>query len=174
MTEVFPMAPATSGPRITFGIATLILGGLLIFASRAPNLVFWTMALVFGGLLLFLASFVVASQYVRFEVTPAGLAIRGDFYGRRLASQALLPGEARVVDLTVSPAYRPVCRTNGVGLPGYGSGWFRLDNGDQALIFVTDKRRVVYLPTREGYALLLSVADPEAFLAALRQTGRSE
>lgn len=73
------------------------------------------------------------------------------------------------MDLTESPNYRPVWRTNGAGLPGYGSGWFQLENGDKALIFVTDKRRVVYLPTREGYSLLLSVPEPEKFLEALRQ-----
>ena len=67
------------------------------------------------------------------------------------------------MDLTESPNYRPVWRTNGAGLPGYGSGWFGLANGDQALIFVTDKRRVVYLPTREGYSLLLSVQEPDKF-----------
>jgi hypothetical protein len=32
----------------------------------------------------------------------------------------------------------------------YGRGWFRLANGDKALIFVTDKRCVVYLPNSGG------------------------
>jgi len=73
------------------------------------------------------------------------------------------------MDLTERPQYRPVLRTNGAGLPGYGSGWFRLANGDRALIFVTDKRRVVSLPTRGGYSVLLSLAEPAKFLEALRQ-----
>ncbi|MCL4503732.1 MAG: hypothetical protein M1438_18045 [Deltaproteobacteria bacterium] len=38
-----------------------------------------------------------------------------------------------------------------------------------AAVLVFGKRRVVYLPTREGYSLLLSVAEPEKFLEALRQ-----
>ena len=80
----------------------------------------------------------------------------------------MLTGAAKVADLAADPEHRPVLRTNGAGLPGYGSGWFKLANGEKALLFVTD-RRVVYLPTREGYAVLLSVADPEAFLEALRQ-----
>ena len=173
MKEVFPIVPATSGPLITFGIATLALGSMIFLASRGPIIVFWTMALVLGGMILLLASFAFALRYVKFEVTPEGLAIRGDLYGRHLASESLLPREARAVDLTVSPEYRPVLRTNGIGLPGYGSGWFQLGNGEKALIFVTDKHRVVYIPTREGYVVLLSVAEPEKFLETLRKMARS-
>ena len=37
-----------------------------------------------------------------------------------------------------------------------------------SLLFVTDPSRVVAIPTRDGYTLLLSVSDPGAFLQALR------
>ena len=57
-------------------------------------------------------------------------------------------------------------RTNGVGLPGFLLGWFRLDNGERALIAVTDRGRVVYVPYVEGL-LLVSVADPAAMLDSL-------
>lgn len=169
MREVFPMVPATSGPVITCGIAVLVLLVILFLAASAPAIVFGIVVLVVGGTILLLGSFAYASRHVRFVISPEGLAIRGDIYGRRLPAVSLLPGEAVAVDLTENPKYRPVLRTNGAGLPGYGSGWFQLGNGDKALIFVTDKRRVVYLPTREGYALLLSVPEPERFLEALHQ-----
>lgn len=169
MKEVFPIVPASRGPAITFGVAALLLGSIILLAASAPVIVFGIVALVTGSLLLLLGSFAYASRHVKFEVSPAGLAIRGDLYGRRLPAPSLLREKAGVVDLAESPDYRPVWRTNGAGLPGYGSGWFRLGNGDKALIFVTDKRRVVYLPTREGYSLLLSVQEPEKFLEALRQ-----
>jgi Bacterial PH domain len=172
MKEVFPIVPAAGGPLFTFGITTLVLGSMIGFASRGPVMVFWIVAPVLSGLILLIGSFAYASRQVKFEVTPEGLAIRGDWYGRRLPSESLLIQEARAVDLTGSPEYRPVWRTNGAGLPGYGSGWFQLGNGNKALIFVTDKRRVVYLPTRDGYSLLLSVPEPEKFLAALRQMAR--
>ncbi len=58
-------------------------------------------------------------------------------------------------------------RTNGAGLPGYQAGWFRLQSGEKALVFVTDLERVVYVPTNEGYSLLLSVEEPDEFLDAL-------
>lgn len=147
MKEVFHIVPATSGPVIVFGI----------------------LALVLLSLLLVIGLFAYASRHVNFEVSPEGLAIRGDLYGRKIPAGRLLMGEAKAVDLTADRDYALSWRTNGAGFPGYSSGWFRLGNGDKALVFVTDKRRVVYLPTREGYNLLLSVPDQEQFLAALRR-----
>jgi len=43
-------------------------------------------------------------------------------------------------------------------------GKFRHRPGDgaKALAFVTDTRNVLYLPTRDGDVLLLSVAEPDA------------
>ena len=72
------------------------------------------------------------------------------------------------MDFRVEPGLEPRSRTMGTGMPGYGAGWFRLANGDKALVYLTTPERVVYVPTREGYALLLSVERPEAFLDALR------
>jgi hypothetical protein len=169
MIEVFPIVPAANGPLLTFGIAALVLLGFLYLSAGAPVIVFGIITSVVVALLFFLGTLVYASRHVRFELSPEGLAIRGDLYGRRLPAASLLTAQARVVDLTVDQDCRLVVRTNGAGFPGYGSGWFRLANGEKALIFVTDKRRMVYLPTREGYALLLSMAEPEQFLAALRQ-----
>jgi hypothetical protein len=168
MKQVFAIVPAGPGPIITFLVAAPLLAGLMLSIPRSPHVAFWFAAAVLGGVMVLLASFVYASRWVTCEVSPEGLAIRGDLYGRRLSREMLVTGEARVVDLTESPGYRPVWRTNGAGLPGYGSGWFRLGNGEKALIFVTDRRRVVYLPIRAGYAVLLSVLEPERFLAALR------
>ena len=38
----------------------------------------------------------------------------------------------------------------------------------KALLYLTDRTRVVYVPTREDYTMLLSSHEPERFLAALR------
>ena len=66
------------------------------------------------------------------------------------------------------PITAPRWKTNGVGLPGYQAGWFRLRRGGKALLFVTDRTRVVFVPTNEGYSVLLSVPDPDVFLRTLR------
>ena len=45
-------------------------------------------------------------------------------------------------------------------------------NGNKALAFVTDKKRVVCIPTRQDYTVLLSVENPREFLRVLQKTIR--
>jgi hypothetical protein len=44
---------------------------------------------------------------------------------------------------------------------------FKLSNGEKALLFVTDRSRLVYVPTREGYSVLLSATQPNELLKAM-------
>ncbi len=48
-----------------------------------------------------------------------------------------------------------------------GAAW-GLGNGEKALLYLTDRKRAVYIPTTAGYSLLLSPADPDGFLSRLR------
>jgi hypothetical protein len=110
-----------------------------------------------------------ASRHVSFEVTSAGLRIAGDIYGRAIPIESLDLSLARVTDLNQDSEHRLKWRTNGAGLPGYASGWFKLQNGEKALVFVTDRRRVLYVPTAEGYSVLMSAADPDGLLQTLHK-----
>ena len=144
MSDVFQMAPAS-------GKTLWILGGILL--------------LLVG--LVFLFSYITyASQHVRFEVSSGGLSISGP-YGRTIPAEALVLDQAGRVDLARGSEYQPRLRTNGIGLPGYQVGWFKLHSGDKALLFVTDTTSVVHIPTTEGYGVLLSVDRPDAFLESL-------
>jgi hypothetical protein len=148
MKQVFPMIPAGSGPyALCAGIGAFLLLFILLFAYLA-----WT------------------SRHASFEISPGGLAIHGGLYGRLIPAADLDAQHARATDLTAGSAHALSWRTNGVGFPGYASGWFQLQDGERALAFVTDKHRVVYIPTRKGYSVLLSVADPEAMVRALQQS----
>jgi len=148
--EVFPMIPAPAKALwLLWGVFALLV----------------TLSVVLGYLAW-------STSNVRFEVSPAGLRISGDLFGRLIPGPSLLADQARAVDLSRSDDYRPRVRTFGTAVPGYRSGWFRLKNGERALLFVTQPDRVVYVPTRDGYAVLLSVEDPPSFLQALaRATG---
>lgn len=106
----------------------------------------------------------------RYEVHPNGIRIRGTLYGRRIRRKDLLLESVERLELTETDPRSPKLRTNGIGLPGYSAGWFRLNSGEKALVFVTDPKRVVYIPTRRSYALLLSVDDPEGFVTTLKET----
>jgi hypothetical protein len=105
---------------------------------------------------------------IRIEVSPDSIRIRGSIYGRVVAKQDIDLSRARVVDLRSEPALVPRLRTNGIGLPNYRVGWFRLRNRERALCFLTDPDAVLYLPTTLNFALLVSLSDPAALLTTLK------
>lgn len=145
-TTVFPIIPA-AGKAITF---IYVMAGLMVLTIALLGFIAWS------------------TRNVTFTVSPEGLRIRGDLYGRLIPMQSLVLADAAAIDLAKETEYQPKWRTNGVGLPGYASGWFRLRNGGKALLFVTDRRHVARIPTKDGYTFMATVADPQALIAALR------
>lgn len=143
----------------TFQIAPAELKGMWILVV----IVISVMALA-GGVLL---TAVRGSRSSTFDVSSAGLRLHGDLYGRLIPARQVRGGDARRVDFTTSPELQPRRRTMGTGMPGYQAGWFRLQNGEKALVYMTDRRRAVYVPTTDGYAVLVSPADPDGFLTAV-------
>jgi hypothetical protein len=115
-------------------------------------------------------SIFVSSHNATFELSNAGLRLRGDFYGQTIPLAQLKPGETRLVSITDGP-YRPISRSNGIAVPGYRAGWFRLRNGRKALLYVTSSDRAVLVPTTRDYDVLLSVVDAERFVARVHALG---
>jgi hypothetical protein len=114
------------------------------------------------------------SRTSRFEISDVGLRLRGDLYGRMIPASALRGGAARIIDLRNVPELQPRLRTMGTAYPGYRAGWFRLRNGEKALVYLTETRRTVYVPTRSGYSVLLTPQQAERFLERLRAVAPSE
>ena len=138
----------------------------------APGKTLWLIgafALLMLGLLCLTGYIAYSSRHVQFKLSDTELNIRGDFYGRSISFESLVTDQATKVQLNRDSPYRPTWRTNGIGVPGYSSGWFKLKNGEKALMFATNYRNVVYIPTTNGYSLLLSVNEPERFLSLLHQ-----
>jgi hypothetical protein len=54
---------------------------------------------------------------------------------------AVTLGGARRVGLSREVDLQPAGRTLGTGLPGYQAGWFRLRNGEKALLYLTNRMR---------------------------------
>lgn len=145
MKQVFPIVPAANSTFVTIAAILLFMLGLAaIFA--------W---------------FAYSARNVHFEVSPQGIRISGAMYGRTIPASEIMPG-AKAVDLNEDRELALSMRTNGVGLPGYRAGWFRLRNGEKALAFVTDMRRVTYFRTKQGYSVLLSVEHPQHLADAIR------
>jgi hypothetical protein len=141
-------------------------------ATRALWFVPLLVAVILVPVLALVGGTLIGARAARFEVSPAGLALHGDWYGRTVPSGQIRGQDAKRVDFATDPDLAPKWRTMGTGLPGYQAGWFRLKNGEKALLYLTDRSRAVYVPTTAGYSLLLSPADPERFLSAVRAIGR--
>jgi hypothetical protein len=137
--------------------------------APAETRVLWLIGLIPPVVLVIVVSVlwgsITGARTSTFEVSPEGLRLRGDWYGRLIPANHLQRGKR--VDLATTPDLTPRRRTMGTGLPGYQAGWFRLRNGGRALLYLTDRSKVVYVPTTEGYSVLLSPSEPERFLAAL-------
>jgi hypothetical protein len=132
---------------------------------------FWILVpafVVIAAALAVLVLVTVSGRSARFEVSSEGVRLRGDLWGRLVPAASLRVDQARRLDFTTSPELLPGRRTMGTGLPGYQAGWFRLKNGDKALLYLTDRSKAIYIPTTEDYALILSPDDPDGFMAALK------
>jgi len=140
--------------------------------SPASSKPVWFIFIICGLLaivLVALAYTAYSSRNSRVEIRSDRIKIVGDLWGREIPLGLLNVSAARVMNLNGSSEYLPKRRTLGTGLPGYSSGWFRLHNGEKALVYLTQRRNVVYLPTSDGYSLLLSVEDSKGFIEKLQR-----
>jgi hypothetical protein len=114
------------------------------------------------GLFVLFAGIYYSANKIQFMIDSNGLTItKAIFYGRTIPKAEIVPDRIQIVNLQKDRSFNPAIRTNGIGMPGFLSGWFRLKNKEKALLFVTDREKVLYIPTKK-YAILLSVPDPEA------------
>lgn len=151
MERVFSIAPASSGPYTTIWIiSTAVIVILLLVAA---------MFISTGH----------QSRHLQFTVTDEGLRIHPGLYGRFIPWGDIDTAGVRVMNLNIETEYQPKWRTNGAGLPGFASGWFKLANKEKALVFLTDRNRVVYIPTNKDYSVLLSVREAEEFAGVLQE-----
>ena len=176
----FSIVPAASAAYLA--IAAIILVALVpliftvVFLFRKPGkltlskLIFLAVAMVVLFICGMFIYFAYSAKKTKFVVSDKGLYIHGCLYGRAVPRESINEDGIKIVNLLTEEGYRPVVRTNGIGLPGYLSGWFRLENGERALLFVTNQADVVYVPTSEGYCVLLSPSEPMEFLNVTRQT----
>ena len=108
-------------------------------------------------------------QRHRLTIDAAGIGVTTTLYRQRLAWSDLDLSSARVVEMDEHPESRPLLKTSGVSLPGFRSGWFRSRDFSKLFVAASGGSRLLRIPTREGYTLLLQPGDPVALLARLRE-----
>jgi hypothetical protein len=116
--------------------------------------------------------FALAMLRRKVEIRDGALAF-GILPWRRTPIAVLDLAAARIIDLEQERDWQPQLKLVGSRLPGYASGWFWLRNRRRAQVLLTDRRRVLMLPKRDGTLILLSAARPDALLAALRRADDS-
>ena len=122
--EVFSISPASSKPLwfITFiGVLLALILAVLVYTAYS-------------------------SQHSRVELESNRLRLVGDLWGRTIPRELLDSSAAKIIDLYPGSAYSLKRRTLGTGLPGYASGWFRLQSGEKALVYLTRREKIVYIP----------------------------
>ncbi len=173
---------------IPAGKKTYISAGLIIFSMLLVNsLILYTifskqnkidlgssfaigiLTLILLFLIALFVFFCYSAKKTRFIITEEGLSIKGNLYGKGLRSSSLIPEEIEVINIKKDNSYRPGMRTNGIGLPGYSEGWYRLQNKEKALCFLTKLTNVVILPTAFDYSILMSIENPLEFLEAAKK-----
>ena len=80
--------------------------------------------------------------------------------------------QARIVDLDEHSGLKPMLKLFGVGLPGYHGGHYLLRDRSRAFVLLTGGKALV-LPRRDGRRVLLSLAQPQALVDALREQDRA-
>jgi len=151
MEKVFGIVPAASG-------VYPFIWGLSVF-----------IALLCLGVIGVLVSFGYQVKHIAFTVNDHGLRISPGIYSRFIPREDISIAGVKVINLNVDSEYKPKWRTNGAGLPGYSAGWFKLQNKEKALLFVTDRSSVVYIPTNKDYSVLLSVREAGEFIDTIQR-----
>jgi len=151
MDKVFGIIPATSGAFTFLWILGIVIGIILI------------------GIIGLFASFGYQARHATFTLTDQGLRISPGLYSRTIPKENINTEGVRAMNLNIEKDFQPKWRTNGAGLPGYSAGWFKLQNKEKALMFVTDRSSVVYIPTTGNYSVMLSVREADVMVQTIQQ-----
>ena len=123
-------------------------------------------------LLLFIVLFLfyafISSKTAKFIINDGVLEIKATLYSTKMPINDLKRNEIKIINLLEDKSWSLKWRLNGIGLIGYSEGWFRLNNKEKALAFVTNQKEVVLIPTIKDYYLLVSPKNPNEFVRELK------
>jgi hypothetical protein len=150
MDNVFGIIPASSGTFwFLWGFGALIVIILL-------------------GVVGMFALFGYQANNMSFTVNDQGLNISPGIYSKFIPREKIDVAGVKVLNLDLDKEYTPKWRTNGGGLPGFSLGWYKLQNNEKALVFVTDRSSVMYIPTTDNYSVLLSVREADLMVEQIQ------
>jgi len=177
--QTFPIPSASATTLLRLGVIsslgfTAAAASVFMLITAPPGTQVWGLAGagLFGAALgMVLLWGLYCARSARLVLDADGLHLRrAALFGRSFPSAELQPADARIVAFDDARPLQPDRRRSGLDMQGLTVGRFTLEQGTEALLFLTDRQHVLALPTTtdEGLLLLVSVANPEAVLAALQ------
>ena len=139
----------------------------VIPSSMAGLWIILGIVIIFLAFAAFFCYLTYSLRNVKCEVTDQGLRLRGGIYRKFIPKESIIKEDLKIINLDTDREYRPRIRKRGISLPGYKEGWFKLSNREKALLYVGDNSKVVYFPTRDGHAVLISPEDAREFVKSV-------
>ena len=175
MSRAFPITPPPSHAAWLLGgllsIPVVVLAVAMGTTSLRPEQATAMPGLAFGLLLVTAVAALTFWGLGRraVELDARQLRVKAAMFSHRVDVGDLDLEHARIVDLDERTELKPILKAFGMALPGFQAGWFLLRDRSRAFCLLTARRRVLWLPTRAGKSLMLSLERPDALLDALRQ-----
>lgn len=143
-------------------------GALVAIGLGKPQPQEWPIIALAIAMMPLMAGLLAWSMHHRsVSLSSAGMRIRGLPWARVVPLGDLDIASVRIVNLDEQRKLRPGFKIAGARLPGFRSGWFRLHDARRAYVLLTDWRRTVELPRKDGRVYLFSLQRPESFIDAL-------
>lgn len=122
--------------------------------------------LILFAIFFLIATMLISSRYYKIEITDNQFLIKGLVYRTILNLDEIDISQIKMINMD-EEKIKMGMRTNGIHLPSLKVGWFRM-NGEKYKLYVTDKKSVLYLPTKKGYTVLISTESGDEIIKELR------
>ena len=119
-------------------------------------------------LLVFLAILFISSLNYKLSISNNKLVINSVIYNTELSVDDIDCDNVRVINLD-EENIKFSTRTNGIGLPGLQVGWF-LGNKTKYKLYITNRNKVVLIPTTLGYTILFSSDKASEIVNTIKET----
>ncbi|WP_133408128.1 hypothetical protein [Parashewanella tropica] len=166
----FSLAPLSTIGIIWFVGLFLLLWYVLIKTASADGFFKYLWVLPIAVLVSALGYTFVKTWDSTLSIENKQLTLSIPFYGKSWPLDDVDWSKVKLVDLEQESLLEISHRENGVGLPEFSLGYFRLkhafDGKTKALLAVTDARHVLVLPTK-NVVVMVSIKNPQQALLLL-------
>lgn len=171
----FPIVPPEKWANLVpllMGVVAPV-GAMVAIGLAKPPPQEWPIIALAIAIMPVMAGLLAWSMYHRsVSLSSDGMRIRGLPWARVVPLGDIDIANVRIVNLDDQRKLRPGFKIAGSRLPGFRSGWFRLHDARRAYVLLTDWRRTVELPRKDGRVYLFSLQRPESFIDALGKLTR--